>query len=285
MITKNKTLILAAVSAIGAAYAAFAVPSAPQNAKEFYVIPDDVKCRVRKKDKIAVCTDKNGTPITGEMRKFRENMLIRSYILKNGILDGTSMGFYISGGWLTEKPYKNGLLHGLVRTWYKDGTLETSIPYQNGNKEGVAKSYYKNGKLESQGIYINGQLNGATRLYNTNGEVTFEFSFVQDMAVSGTCTYYDEETGKQTKYQVAKEAIECFNQKQCTPNYSETNRYVQCQFTGPVPSPMDKSFYEMLKQKLKKIGQEINNENENIASHGGMISSTVEPIATSTPIK
>lgn len=224
--------------------------------KEFYIIPEDVKCRVNKKDKITRCTDLNGTLITGEMRKFRENTLIRSYPLKDGILEGMAKAYYISGNKLSEKPYKKGQLDGLVKTYYKNGTLETATPYQKGKKEGVAKAYYENGTLEWQGIYINNALNGASRLYATNGNPIWELKFSQQFLQSGVCLV-TEENGSITKYKISKEKIQCYNAKRCTPIYEEVKSENPCDFytedeeEKKVPA-MEPQYYAMIKAKTLK---------------------------------
>lgn len=81
-------------------------PAAAQPADGVYIIPDDVRCYVRKEDRVTFCTDHDGAPINGEMRKYREDELIRTYPLKDGVLNGTAVSYYISGGILAEKPIK-----------------------------------------------------------------------------------------------------------------------------------------------------------------------------------
>ena len=73
-------------------------PTAAQPADGVYIIPDDVRCYVRKEDRVTFCTDHDGAPINGEMRKYREDELIRTYPLKDGVLNGTADSYYISGG-------------------------------------------------------------------------------------------------------------------------------------------------------------------------------------------
>lgn len=108
-------------------------PAAAQPADGVYIIPDDVRCYVRKEDRVTFCTDHDGAPINGEMRKYREDELIRTYPLKDGVLNGTAVSYYISGGILAEKPYKGGKLDGVAKTYYKTGKEETVVPYTAGN--------------------------------------------------------------------------------------------------------------------------------------------------------
>lgn len=160
-----------------------------EESPKIYIIPDEVKCYVRKEDRITFCTDLEGNPITGELRKYREGEVIRQYPLEKGILDGTVLSYYINGDILSEKPYEKGKLNGVVKSYYKRNKLESAIPYQKGYKEGVAKFYYENGYMQEQGIYIGGKLNGQYRLYDKTGEMVYELTFQNNTLISGYCMY------------------------------------------------------------------------------------------------
>ena len=146
------SLAVAAVCVAVPGYAETDFSGSP--AEAVYIIPDDVRCYVRKEDRVTFCTDHDGAPINGEMRKYREDELIRTYPLKDGVLNGTAVSYYISGGILAEKPYKDGKLDGVAKTYYKTGKEETVVPYTAGKREGVAKYYYQNGYMQGQGIYM-----------------------------------------------------------------------------------------------------------------------------------
>ncbi len=161
---------------------------------KIYIIPDEVKCYMRKEDRITFCTDLAGNPITGELRKYREGELIRQYPLTQGILDGTVISYYINGDILSEKPYEKGKLNGIAKTYYKHNKLESTTPYKKGYKEGVAKFYYENGYMQEQGIYIGGKLNGQYRLYDKTGEMVYELTFQNNALISGYCMYKKSET-------------------------------------------------------------------------------------------
>ena len=153
------------------------IPQEKPEETKIYIMPDEVKCYIRKQDRITFCTDLAGKPITGELRKYRENELVRRYTLNKGILNGTVISYYINGDVLSEKPYTKGKLNGVVKTYYKNNKIESLTPYQNGVKEGVAKFYYDNGYMQEQGIYIGGKLNGQYRLYDKTGEMVYELVF------------------------------------------------------------------------------------------------------------
>lgn len=183
-----------------------------------YIIPDDVRCYVRKEDRVTFCTDLDGAPVNGEMRKYREDELIRTYPLKNGVLNGTAVSYYISGGILAEKPYKDGKLDGVAKTYYKTGKEETVVPYTAGKREGVAKYYYQNGYMQGQGIYINGRLNGPSRLYDENGELVYELTYQNDTVTSAYCMYKKSpDTGKRYRRNLDAKTVEMINRRQIAP--------------------------------------------------------------------
>ncbi len=169
------------------------IPQEKPEETKIYIMPDEVKCYIRKQDRITFCTDLAGKPITGELRKYRENELVRRYTLNKGILNGTVISYYINGDVLSEKPYTKGKLNGVVKTYYKNNKIESLTPYQNGVKEGVAKFYYDNGYMQEQGIYIGGKLNGQYRLYDKTGEMVYELVFENDSLASGYCMYKKKE--------------------------------------------------------------------------------------------
>lgn len=212
----SKIMPLAAVAVLCFTASSLIAQETPSS--NVYIIPDDASCTVRKEDRVTFCTDKEGNPITGELRKYRERELIRTYPLENGILNGTAMSYYINSGVLSEKPYVNGKLHGLVKTYYKNGKTESITPYTNGAKEGVAKSYYENGYMQAQGIFIGNSLNGASRMYDERGEFVYELTYQNNTIISGYCMYKTEpDNGKYYKKALAPQVIQMINSKKIAP--------------------------------------------------------------------
>lgn len=182
------TLLLSGVSLI-----AQEVPQEKQVETKIYIMPGEVKCYIRKQDRLTICTDLEGKPITGELRKYQENELVRRYPLVKGIIEGTVISYYTNGDVLSEKPYTKGKLNGVVKTYYKNNKIESITPYQNGVKEGVVKFYYNNGYMQEQGIYIGGKLNGQYRLYDKSGDMVYELTFQNNSLASGYCMYKKKE--------------------------------------------------------------------------------------------
>lgn len=187
--------------------------AAPEQPK-VYVMPDDVRCYLLKNERITYCTDKQGQPITGEMRKYREGELIRSYPLQNGILEGTAVSYYIHGGILSEKPYTKGKLNGAVKNYYENGKVSEVLPYINGIQEGVTKIYYENGYLQGQGIYIGGKQNGMTRLYDTAGNLVYELQYSDNRLASGYCLTQKSPQAAPAKHELSAEEISLLNKNE-----------------------------------------------------------------------
>lgn len=161
---------------------------------EIYIIPDDAKCTVRKTDKLTYCTDLDGKPITGELRRYQDNTLVRIYPMSEGLLEGTATTYYANGTPQSQKQYKKGVLNGVVREYANNGSLQTETPYINGLKEGIAKVYNENGKMLSQMIYSEGELNGEMRIYTPAGKTLYSFENEDGKLISGT--YYFRRQGK-----------------------------------------------------------------------------------------
>lgn len=161
-------------------------------AKDYYLIPHDVKCVVKKKEKITYCKDLNGQPITGEMRRYHDNNLIHLYPMENGVLNGTAYTYFSNGNIYTEKKYNKGNLNGISKEYYKSGIIKEEISYLNGKKEGVSKMYHENGNMLSQTVYKGNKANGETRIYDENQTMLYTFKNQNDKLISGTYFYKTE---------------------------------------------------------------------------------------------
>lgn len=169
----------------------FASLNAQAEEEKYYAIPYDVKCMVKKSDKITYCYDLKNTPITGEMRRYDNGLIKHSYLLKNGMLDGMSKTFYRNGNIQIEKNYKKGKLNGLTSEYYENGNLKEEVSYINGKKEGVLKQYYEQGTLMSQAVYKNDKINGEYRIYDLSQRLIYNFKSTNSVLKSGIYHYKD----------------------------------------------------------------------------------------------
>ena len=208
----------------------------PENVK-VYIIPQEVKCK-KDKNRITHCTDKAGTPITGLMHKYREDELIRTYEMTDGVLNGKASSYYVRiDQKYSEKNYKEGRLNGESYEWHKNGVLKSVIPYVEGRKEGIYKAYDEEGRMREQAIYIGGKLNGPSRIYATDKNIIFDLNFANNQLQKGTCLYQEKtpaikqgtkEQRKLIRRKLSKEEINKINAGELS--FSEEIGEGECQF-------------------------------------------------------
>lgn len=92
---------------------------------------------------------------------------------------------YSSGELKSEINYSGGKKDGLAKGYYKNGKTKYEAIYKKGKREGISKAYYDTGVLKSEETYKNGSLNGPTKKYYKNGKLKSDFSFLDDLPVSG----------------------------------------------------------------------------------------------------
>ncbi|MFK5959346.1 MAG: toxin-antitoxin system YwqK family antitoxin [Lutibacter sp.] len=74
---------------------------------------------------------------------------------ENGILNGESKTFYVTGKITESSHYKNGKLHGNLKRYADNGVLLDDLNYENDKLQGPAKYYNIKGKLIYWGDYEN----------------------------------------------------------------------------------------------------------------------------------
>lgn len=88
---------------------------------------------------------------------------------ENGILNGTSKTFYLTGKMTEVSQYKNGKLHGNLKRYADNGVLLDDLTYEKGKLHGPAKYYNMAGKLIYWGDYENDEKIGKWK-YFENGK-------------------------------------------------------------------------------------------------------------------
>ncbi len=223
--------------------------STAQSKPEIYLIPDEAKCTVRA-DKLNYCTDMAGKPITGELHRYQGDTLVRSYALKNGLLEGSTITYYANRFPKLEKQYKKGVLNGFVRQYYANGSLETEMPYVNGIKEGIAKSYGKDGQMLSQMIYAGDALNGEMRLYTPEGKTLYSFENEENKLVAGSY-YFRRSNGVVDLTDIPEIALAALNHA-CVELQTElTDSACAVVYKGP-RNACEESWYKANRKTLRK---------------------------------
>lgn len=97
---------------------------------------------------------------------------------------------------LSEENYDNGILEGVSKTYYLTGKITEISHYKNGKLHGNLKRYADNGILLDDLNYENGKLHGAAKYYNVEGKLIYWGDYENDEKV-GKWEYF--ENGKPVK--------------------------------------------------------------------------------------
>ncbi len=177
-----------------------------------YTIPGDAHCVIKRATRKTYCTDKQGSPLTGKLNKYRDNLILRSYELQNGFLNGISTSYDAKGRKTSEKNYVDGVLDGISTTYYPSGTAESETTYANGKKDGAAKFYDEAGSLSVQAIYKDNRLNGKMQIYTPKKQLLYNLQNANNNYVSGTYYYFNNK-GEDAAAEIPEIIISAMNHK------------------------------------------------------------------------
>lgn len=71
---------------------------------------------------------------------------------------GIAYTTYPDGAPMSETQYRDGLLSGTSRGWWESGSLETEASYSSGVLHGDSRTWYANGQLASEEVHERGIL-------------------------------------------------------------------------------------------------------------------------------
>lgn len=196
---------------------------------QIYIVPTDAECSYNKTNRTMSCTDKDGAPITGEVRQYQENTLVRQYPVVEGLVEGLAVAHYTTGELMTEKPYTAGKLNGEIKSYDERGRLQKITPYVDGKKEGVEKEYHEDGYLQVQAIIVNGKYNGAAKMYDKDGNTLLDLTYANNKIARGSCYYKaNDAKGEIVSRNLSGKEISSFNKGELAP--SETLGTGDCAF-------------------------------------------------------
>ncbi len=92
---------------------------------------------------------------------------------------------------LSEENYENGILNGESKTYYLTGKLTEFSHYKNGKLHGNLKRYADNGILLDDLNYENGILHGAAKYYNIDGKLIYWGDYENDEK-AGKWEYFED---------------------------------------------------------------------------------------------
>jgi len=103
---------------------------------------------------------------------------------------------------LSEENYENGILNGESKTYYLTGKITEFSHYKDGKLHGNLKRYADNSILLDDLNYENGKLHGAAKYYNIEGKLIFWGDYENDEKV-GKWEYF--ENGKPEDFEKIKQ--------------------------------------------------------------------------------
>ena len=98
---------------------------------------------------------------------------------KDGIKDGPSIWYTITGDKVAEYNYADGNLEGIQRQYYPKSVLMSEQNYEKNIPKGEYKEYFESGKLRNQGIYVSGEKEGNWNEFDENGSIRKTTRFVK----------------------------------------------------------------------------------------------------------
>ncbi len=141
--------------------------------KEKVYLEKDVNCDFD----AGICYDLKGTPITGRIKSYDNNILISNIEYKNGKEDGELKIYQNDGSLFLEGTYKEGKPHGIVKEYNPDGSILSYDEFQNGIQHGKSIIYNKNKKLLKEWHYKMGNPVNTGKVFYDNGNPQIEINF------------------------------------------------------------------------------------------------------------
>lgn len=110
------------------------------------------------------------------------NYLINSKIVltenyKDGLKEGPSQRFYITGELLEESNWQAGKLNGMYRTFFPDGKILLECNYTDGRRNGKFVSRFPNGSPEIDGTYYDDVRDQEWNYYDLEGNLRYTLKF------------------------------------------------------------------------------------------------------------
>ena len=112
-----------------------------------------------------------GAPEVVVRQRYPNGALQTEHRYRNGVLDGTSRGWYESGVLAYERSYRDGREHGTHRAWYENGTRRSVLHYEDGLSEGEQRRWYRNGRLYTLFDHHASHELGQQQMWNADGSI------------------------------------------------------------------------------------------------------------------
>jgi hypothetical protein len=110
------------------------------------------------------------TGFTGIKKYTSGNHISLETTFKNGVKQGLSRTFYISGKVRGTSWYENGLREDSAKWYFEEGQLFRSTPYRRDTIDGIQKQYFRDGKLKARIGYRKGLRTFEFEEFDKNGK-------------------------------------------------------------------------------------------------------------------
>jgi MORN repeat variant len=111
------------------------------------------------------------TGFTGIKRYTSSNLISIETTLKNGVKEGLTKTYYLSGSLAHTAWYKNGLKEDSAKWYYEEGQLFRSTPYRRDTMDGIQMQYFRNGILKAKIGYKKGLRTFFIQEFDLNGRL------------------------------------------------------------------------------------------------------------------
>jgi antitoxin component YwqK of YwqJK toxin-antitoxin module len=91
--------------------------------------------------------------------------------LREGLLHGTSEGWFTNGVLQVREHFTNGVSHGLRAKFYPDGRKLSECPVVAGKIDGTFRRWHPNGLLAEEIAMHNNQPHGQSRSFHADGSL------------------------------------------------------------------------------------------------------------------
>lgn len=116
-------------------------------------------------------TASTDTGFTGIKKMMSGRYLVKEVTFKNGVKEGITKTFYVSGALRQTLIYRNGLRADSAVWHYVEGQKFRVTPYVNDTVEGIQRQYYRTGELKAKIGYSKGMRTTFFQEFSKNGKL------------------------------------------------------------------------------------------------------------------
>lgn len=111
------------------------------------------------------------TGFTGIKQYMSGNLLVKEVTFKNGVRQGLTKTYYVSGELYQTFWYENGLREDTGRYFFKEGQLFRETPYKHDTIDGIQVQYYRGGQLRARIGFNKGKRTPYLEEFSSDGKL------------------------------------------------------------------------------------------------------------------